>query len=689
LTCVRSGPASGGTIELPRDASAQVSAAGFTIRAAPEKRLDLKAVFALRNRASLERLLRDQQDPNSLEYHRWLTPAEFAVRFGPSEADFQAVAEWLKSEGFEVVSSDIKARYIRFAGAVSQAESTFGVEILASDDGRMFGNRRPPLIPTRFDGVIAHVEGLDNLRRFTSLAHRSEGPGRSPEVRIKGQGRAFGPADFYTFYDEKPILKAGMNGAGQDCIAFAEDSDYLDAAVDLFDSTFSVDSALISRSFPTTNPGTNSDESETLSDIEWAHVVAPGAPLKVYTGNDSNAIIDPITDAIQQAVTNNSCSVITVSFEFCGAPTHFYTDTLSPILEQAAAQGQSVFVASGDQGAAGLMLDTNKGKCVTGTSRHVNELAASPDVTACVGSQFSPKYDSSGNDKGFVPEQVWDEQFGSGFHGASGGGASAVFLKPAYQNGVTPGDNARDIPDVSIIASSDLPGVFLGDDNSGVSTIDCCWGGTSLSAPIWAGIARLIEQVKGERLGNINPRLYQLGPFENSLNLGLRDITMGSNSFNQVKGFAAGKKYDLASGWGSADVTVFANAFSSAILPTPTPTPTPTGTPTPTRTPRHTPKRTPKPTPTPIRSRTATPTPSKLSGPRRVSDSVGSADASLLIQQARDRLDRREASDEVDRFAHVLYHLHEDFTSAAANEPYVVRAGREDFLYSSEHAAVD
>src|SRR5208282_2291986 len=139
-------------------------AAGGLAREAPaDQSLDLKVILAPRDRAGLSRLLKEQQDPSSPRYHRWLTPAEFGARFGPRETDFRAVEAWMRQQGFTITSADLPRRYIGARGSVMQAERAFQVRIVASADGRSFGNLQEPSIPARFDGVIAHVEGLDNL----------------------------------------------------------------------------------------------------------------------------------------------------------------------------------------------------------------------------------------------------------------------------------------------------------------------------------------------------------------------------------------------------------------------------------------------------------------------------------------------------------------------------------------------
>ncbi len=600
---LQAGSADAQNVPLADNHPAEIAQMAPLGRAASYRRLNLKVVMALRNRAELDKLLAAQLDPASPQYHRWLTPESFAARFGPQAADYKAVTDWLISAGLKDVSANPRGRYVTFSAMVPQAERLFGVTIASTLDDRRFANLEDPAIPAKLAGVVSAIEGLDNLRRFVALIQRHRRQHRAPiqpqlsaqlsaleraafvpgsyfrqpplrlwapNVTVNGYSPAFGPADIQTFYDETPLLNAGINGGnGQDCVALVEDSNYVQGAVDLFDTTFSMPAVAITNSFPTRDPGINGDEAETLMDIEYAHAVAPGAPLRAYIGNNSDPIIDSITDAIQSAVNDDSCSAISVSFASCGASRSHFTATLDPIFIQAASQGQSVFITAGSEGAAGLVLN-RRGDCAVGSSRHVNEIAADPNVTGVGGTEFTPDFDANGDDVGFVSENVWNE-----LGGATGGGASAIFAKPAYQQGVTPSDNHRDVPDVAMISSPDMPGVFLGDDTSdpgsacppGQECIVCCVGGTSLSTQLWGGISRVLAQVQGGRLGNLNPLLYRLGTAKST---GLRDVTTGNNDFNGVTGFSAGPGYDQASGWGTLDIATLAQAFPIA---TPTPTP--------------------------------------------------------------------------------------------------------------------
>ncbi len=195
-----------------------------------------------------------------------------------------------------------------------------------------------------------------------------------------------------------------------------------------FDSMFSLPPVTINRVFSdSSSPGANGDQTEAFVDIEWAHAAAPGAPITVYIGNPKSQVIDPLTDSLLRAVSDNSCGAISFTFVFCGAAPSFYTGTIDPVLAQAAAQGQSVFAASGDWGSAGLVAAGNT--CVPATSRNVSEVAADPNVTAVGGTQFVPNFSSQGEDVGNVPEAAW-----ANGAGATGGGASAVFAETLLSN---------------------------------------------------------------------------------------------------------------------------------------------------------------------------------------------------------------------------------------------------------------
>ena len=414
-------------------------------------------------------------------------------------------------------------------------------------------------------------------------------------------GEAFGPADIQTFYDES--VGSGADGTGN-CIAIIGLSDFLDSTAALFSTQFGIPAINYTRVLDGSNPGINGDEPESELDVQWSHATAPGASIRFHLGSDA------IND-ISEAVSENQCGAISISYAFCGLSSSFMTGTMDSIFKQAAAQGQSIFMSEGDWGAAGLQLNSAGNACSMGTTDGINEMSADPNITAVGGTQFTPRY-SNGAEQGYVTEETWNDGIG-----ATGGGVSQIFSKPSFQKGTgVPNDGMRDVPDISLIASPIHPGVFLAEDVNGTAEMSCCWGGTSLSAPVWAGFSAVISEIVGQRLGNLNQIIYPLAN-ANYGSAGFHNVTSGNNNYNGVTGYSAGPGYDLVTGWGTIDFDVFAASVKSFLsspsspTATPTATSTRTATATPTRTATPTPTRTATPTATATPTRTATATPTR------------------------------------------------------------------------------
>ena len=608
-------------------------------RAEASQQIRVQVSLKLHNTGELSQLLQAQQDPASPQYHQWLTGSEFDVRFGPSQQDLDSISQWLASQGFKITGASVSDRYVSATASVLQAEKVFGTNIMAYGDGSFYSNISDPLVPAQLAGIIGSINGLSNFLHsipanggrpkmripvkspatdeveftpvplmlatlehspplsphWASSERRSKGPGDQGDTLISGS-LSFAPIDLYNFYDYTPRFKAGNTGGGAGCIAIVGDSDVLSTGPTLFASDFTLPAPSITTILVNgSSPLTNGDEDEAQLDLQWSHASAPGAVQRFYLGNGAKSSTSgPIVDAIQRAVNDNACQVISVSFGLCGESSSFFINTVSPNYQKAAAQGQSVFVSSGDQGAAGIVFDTTLKKCVPASTANVNELGADPNVTSVGGTSIlNPNWDLVNPPfvvLGPSSEDVWNDEFLSG--GATGGGASVVYGKPLYQTGTgVPADGKRDVPDVSMLASNNFPGVFWVTDNGGTAELNCCIGGTSLAAPIFAGIAKLTGQLAGgtTRLGGMNTKIYQLARSVAAANLatvGIRDVNdLFDNGFNGVTGFTAGLGYDQSTGWGTVDVDTFARKFV-ALSPTPTSTPsrTPTPKPTPTRT---------------------------------------------------------------------------------------------------------
>ena len=528
---------------------------------AATRRLNLTAVLKLHDGVGLEELVREQHNPASPNYRRWLSPAEFTRRFGPSQAEVDRVTGWLASKGFVIDSSTPSKRLIRFHAPTATVSAAFNLKFAATPDGRLYANLSDPHLPSDLVPVVDWIGGLDNLKAKI-VYPRLIRP--HPNVDVNLLGDHFGPPDIYSFYDETPLLDntpTPIDGRNTDCVAIIEDSNFDHASTDAFNTQFDLPAFDYSLE-PGTNfltfyadlsdPGINSDQFEALIDLEYAHALAPGADLVNYVGDDSNSSTGVgFLDAALVAIDQDRCGTISISYGICGANATFFQE-IDTFFAQGAAQGQSIFIAAGDFGAAKYAFNAKQDACVPGAQRGVEGLESSPHVTSVGGTMFDPAYDENGNNVGNVPESVWNSGTGSG---AGAGGKSSIFKKPNYQQGVTPLDKARDVPDISFGASEFNPGFYIGLSK----TMECCVGGTSIGAPSWAGISMLIQQELGARPGLINPTLYQLGPSGTAA--GIRDVTSGNNSYNGVKGYSAVPGYDQASGWGTPDIAGFVNAF--------------------------------------------------------------------------------------------------------------------------------
>ena len=324
----------------------------------------------------------------------------------------------------------------------------------------------------------------------------------------------------------------------------------------------------------TNDPGRTPASTETTLDTEWAGAIAPKATIKVVVGQCTSSS-DGVMQSELYAVNNNVAPIISVSYGLCEAvmgssEMAFY----NALWQQAAAQGQSVIVSSGDTGAAGCNSEADS----TASSTGVNGICSSPYATCVGGTEFvegsnPSQYWTPGNNSAngsalsYIPETVWNESGSNGGSGllAGGGGASIIFSKPSWQTGVgVPADGKRDVPDVSLSAAQHdgyvMYQYWAGD--GGLSTA----GGTSFATPAFAALVALVNQKTGTLQGNINASLYALAANQASGGAAVfHDITTGNNSVPGVSGFSATTGYDLASGLGSVDAAMLVNHWTDGV----------------------------------------------------------------------------------------------------------------------------
>ena len=522
---------------------------------------------------ALQQLLAQQQDPSSPHYHQWLTPEQYAARFGLSPGDIAIVVSWLQSEGLKVNDVARGRHWIAFTGTAGLIDSAFHTAIHRYNvEGEThFAAALEPSVPAALAGVVSGFQGLDDF--YPKPMHRSV-PAGDPAYNSSSGAHYLAPDDFATIYDLNPLYNAGVDGTGQK-IAIIGDSDVDLADIQNFRRRFNLPANDPQVVLYGPDPGIDSGNlSEADLDLEWSGAVARNSTI-VYVYARS------VNTASQYAIDQNLAPVISFSFGGC-EPSN--SPAFRSIAQQASAQGITWLAASGDNGAAGCDVSFSSLQASRGLA--VSFPASIPEITAVGGTMFnegSGNYWAAtngpnlGSALSYIPETAWNET-GAGGLAASGGGASVLFSKPPWQTGPgVPNDNARDVPDVALSAA-DHDGYLA--VSGGMNWI---FSGTSAASPSFAGIVALLNQYlvsAGAQaqpgLGNINPALYRLAQSTTSV---FHDITTGDNIVpcklnspncqNGSMGYQAGPGYDLVTGLGSVDayqlVTQWNNPAGSTI----------------------------------------------------------------------------------------------------------------------------
>jgi len=549
--------------------------------------LNLRIVLALHNQVEMRKLKHELQSPGSRNYHKWLSTDEFMRRFGPTNAQMDNVVNWLKKSGFALSDSNLGTRTVRFSGSVATVQRAFSTPIVSN--GNAYANASDPRVPVPLGESIAAVMGLSGPLEAGRPGARVivDSQVSAPEYRI-GNENHLSPQDLWKFYDEKPPTDPkNIGGTGaDDCIALLEATGLDTGALKTFTKRFHLPP--VDLKVVPTNPLKKAGiatANEIYLDVDWAHSVAPNTPIVIYAANGTNS---DQYDALSLAVFQNACGVISSSIHNCvdlGVVSAF-----ADVEAQAVMQGQTYFHASGDFGSyfdCGQPTDTQG---TTDVQPSVDESAAGEDVTLVGGTQFNPTLDAKGRITSPIKpgdEYVWnmwatptDPVPRPPIKGASTGGISVVFPKPTWQDGLVPPGfskpsdlTMRGVPDVSMMANGDEPGVWIvttndivkqGGKGCGAKYCFVKEGGTSAGSPIWAGISRLLAQtLNTNRLGNINPRLYEMAAKQIP---GLIDVSqVGENCpyshCDRFPGYEVGPGYDLGTGLGSPDIEMLLANF--------------------------------------------------------------------------------------------------------------------------------
>jgi uncharacterized protein (TIGR03437 family) len=567
-------PDSGDTVALKGSVNPRARLENDRGAVEPGKRLPYVTLSIRRSdsqQAALDRLLQEQQDPSSPNLHKWLTPEQFGERFGASQDDLDKLANWLRAQGFVVLSTSRTKSWIVFSGTAGQVRSAFHTEIRRYEvGGKMhFAVAAPPSIPAEFEGLVGGIRGLDDF--YPEPPHRWQ-----PMYTAANGTHDLAPSDVTTIYGLSEYQTSGTD-TGQS-IAIVGDSTVNLADISQFRTTFSLPANTPETVLVGENPGEDASGGmlEAEADLEWAGAIARNATLiYFYAAN--------VMDAVQAAVDQNSAPILSMSYGTC-EPQLSNDDSASirAVAQQANAQGITLVASSGDSGAAACD-QAESPEATQGLA--VSFPASLPEVTGVGGTEFD---EANGNGSGFywgtnnqflgstyayIPEIAWNDASASVGLAASGGGASVLYPQPAWQTGAgVPANNARNVPDISLSASP-YHDPYLVESGGTMYTV----GGTSVSTPVFAGILA-VESVGLEdpssgppdRMGNINPWLYTLAAVKipgGPTGPAFHDITSGGNivpcaagtpdCVNGSLGYSAGPGYDQVTGLGSVDGDYF------------------------------------------------------------------------------------------------------------------------------------
>src|SRR6266481_1501802 len=657
---------------------------GAVADAQPVTRILLVLQRSAEQEAALRQLMEEQQSKNSPNYHAWLTPEQFGQQFGPADADVQAVTDWLTSHGFQNIKVAKGKTVVEFSGNAGQVRNAFGTEIRKYNvkGEEHFANASDPQIPAALAPVVRGIRSLHNFhpkaqaRQLGSFRRMETGEIRPLFTYTDANGQFFGvgPADFAAIYS----VPTTLTGAGTSIAIVGQSNINLQDVTD-FRAMFGLPaytSGQLNVILNGPDPGlVDGDEGESDLDVEWAGAVAPAATINFVTTQmtqtDGTAGID---GSALYIVDNNVAPILSESYGACEAGlgtggNAFYNS----IWQQAAAEGITVVISAGDNGSAACDPATapaNQDAATLGLA--VNGIASTPFNIAMGGTDFDDvgnqsKFWNTTNTStttppvpasalGYIPEKTWNDSCASagtitgctatiinsnsssgidvvaGSGGPSNcatlttsGACVAGYPKPTWQQGLTPADNVRDIPDVSLFSSDS--GATTGtsksfyivcqSDQDPTGDTGCnltkftsttpfhdfqAVGGTSAATPTFAAIMALVNQQTGQRQGVANYVLYSLAKTSaNVCNSSAAsatgntcvfyDITKGNNSVacvggspncsNQTSGqfgimatanggstpaFKAGTGYDLATGLGSVNVTNLLAKWASPSL---------------------------------------------------------------------------------------------------------------------------
>ncbi|HEX5339895.1 MAG TPA: S53 family peptidase [Gammaproteobacteria bacterium] len=478
--------------------------------------LALTVSLKLRNTAALASFLRDVQNPYSQQYHHFLTPQQFTEQYGPTQAQVDAVVQFLNRSGIRVKDVSSNRLLIHARGQSSVIEQAMNVVIndyTSADGATFYASATNPTLPAPITASVQSVIGLSNAAVLRPM-HRPAVPNKGKPGGGGGTPSGFSPQQIATAYNW-PAITSTANGTGA-TIAVATAYTFKSSDVTGFWSQYGLPNHTVS--IISVDGKTHRTDTETTLDIQRSGAMAPGATILVYEA--ANAQLTTFTDTYNQVVVDNQADVMTTSWGLYESGMSTATlQTDDDIFAQASAQGIALFAAAGDNGSS------------DGTSNNdtADFPSSDPYVTAAGGTTLTLNSNGTINS-----ETVWS---------GTGGADSGYFSEPSWEN-------VRNVPQNGHRVTSDLS--MDADPQTGYSVLTggrwSVYGGTSFVAPELAGLFAVRSGQVG-RLGQVNALIYQDAGTSN-YSTDFFDITSGSNG-----AFSAGSYWDHPTGWGTPNAS--------------------------------------------------------------------------------------------------------------------------------------
>ncbi len=543
-----------------------------------QQRISLSIGLRVPNQASLTQYVQDISRPGSTNYHRYLTPAQYEGAFSPSKATYSAIESYLQGAGFTITHTYNNRLLIAFSGTVAQVNATFGVTLkdyTAPDGTSYYANDTDPQLPTWLAGVVQSLSGLNNAVRL----HHPPLKARSSKVLHEplattcpghdAQGRYLTADQIATAYNIDSLYNAGYHGEGQTVALFELDS-FTMSDLTAYASCYGHGHTSIQTVVAGSSP-VSSDSGMVETELD-AQLVLSAAPqlgrLVVYeSGNDEADRLAQWAQIVQDAV-----PVVSTSWGDCEQnmdPNEIQQENI--LFTAAAAQGQSIFAASGDSGSAGCAFDTTSNNSHPYMGVSAGDPGSQPYVTSVGGTTLS----INNSNASYNGEVTWNNPpSGQYSGGASGGGISKYWTAPSWQNApnvnnsdstgapcnAPSGSICRETPDVSLHADPNNGYlIYCSATQAGCDPVRP-WnsiGGTSAASPMWAAVMAMVNEMSvrqgGFNIGFVNPLLYQIARDATKYGNSFHDVTTNNNDYNGSNGgkYPALSGYDMATGLGS------------------------------------------------------------------------------------------------------------------------------------------